>query len=96
MPLKRFWFYNKNINRIWAERDLRMLKLMAHSHSGESITSMSEELVSERGEIHIYQPVIRQLDLTDDSLDPEFDRAGLEALKASTRRKKKPQADKAE
>jgi hypothetical protein len=92
MPIKRFWFYNKNVDRILADRDMRMLNLMAYSHSGEGIQKVSAELLRERGEIFIYQPVIQQLDLDEDAVDPEFDRAGLEALRARIRQPVKTEA----
>jgi hypothetical protein len=83
MPAKRFWFYNNQVERMMAEQDLRTLELLALSHSGEGIQKAFERLVAERGQIFVYQPIEKQLNLDDDSLDPEFNRDGLAALKAA-------------
>lgn len=96
MPLKFFWLYVKNIERLEADEDLRQLALLYYCQTGEGVQELHERLTTLRGQIQIYQPKVQQLDLDDDSLDPEFDKAGLEALRASIRRgrpKKKETTD---
>jgi hypothetical protein len=88
MPLKFFWLYVRMVERLEADEDIRMLALMTYSQTGEGIKEIHERLSELRGQIQVYQPEVQTLNLDDDSLDPTFDKAALDALKASIRRGK--------
>lgn len=84
--MRRFWFYSNQADRVQAEEDLRVLRLLASAPSAETIEKVSKDLSETRGKIYVYAPPSRTLDM-DDGLDPEFDRAALQALKAQTRKR---------
>jgi len=74
LPIRAFWLFNKNVDRIRAESDLRELQVAANSQSQEGYTSARERLVLELGPVD-----------TGGAPDPRKavrDREGLAALKA--------------
>jgi hypothetical protein len=83
MPIKRFWFYNKQVERMAAEEDLRMIELLAAVTSSEAYGKKLEDLRNIKGEIYVLMPETPTLVLDgNDEMDPEFDRAAFHALKA--------------
>jgi hypothetical protein len=80
MPIKRFWFYHRQVTRLRAEEDLRMLSLMGAATSGESYKQAFDKLHEEFGEIFIMEPVSRTLDVT--KRDPTFDRGAFDSLRS--------------
>lgn len=53
MPLRSFWSFNQQINRIRAEEDLRAIEVNGALQSGETYKAVMEKLQTERG-----QPVV--------------------------------------
>lgn len=78
MPLKTFWLYSKNIDRILSEVDLRQLQLVASATSSEAYGSMQANL---RKQIGMIVKVKAQ-----DTQEEQLDRGGLADLKAMARR----------
>jgi hypothetical protein len=77
MPLRRFWLLNKNIDRLRAEEDLRMLSVALHAASGESAGDLSEKLMKQMGTVVEFDEAKRALT----QANAERDRDGLMALK---------------
>lgn len=69
MPVRRFWSMNANINRISAERDMRLLTVMNSAQSAEGAKETREHLVKELG------------DVVKAKADEKLDREGLEWLR---------------
>lgn len=83
MPIKRFWFMSNMVERLWAERDLRQVQLMASVGNGESFTAVIENLKKEKGIVFVWEqtaPEVLKLD-PKTGLDPAFDRGSLHALR---------------
>ena len=51
MPVRRFWVMNSNINRILAERDLRMLTVVNAGQSADGANECRDNLLSELGDV---------------------------------------------
>ena len=49
MPVRMFWSFTSNLNRIRAEEDLRTLKVAISSQSGEGTKDLSRQLDNELG-----------------------------------------------
>jgi len=77
---KRFLFLNKQIDRLQAEEDLRLVQLFSAAGSQEGYTALTERLQRQMGNVAVYEQTITVLNMDDNSLDPEFDREGLHAL----------------
>lgn len=78
MPLKTFWLYSKNIDRILSEVDLRQLQLVASATSSEAYGQMQERLRKQMG-------VVIKVKDEGKATQEELDRAGLADLKAMAR-----------
>lgn len=78
MPLKTFWLYSKNIDRILSEVDLRQLQLVASATSSEAYGSMQANLRKQLGMIVKVK--------AQDAQEEQLDRGGLADLKAMARR----------
>lgn len=89
MPAKRFWFYNKQVDRLAAEEDLRMINLLASVTSGDAYGKATENLRKQMGEIVVLVPVSSTLIIDDGKRDPQFDRAAFLALKVNAARPKR-------
>ncbi|SCW95661.1 hypothetical protein [Ancylobacter rudongensis] len=88
MPVRRFWFLLSQIDRLRAEDGLEQLALLAAVTNEEGYKSLHGSLGKQIGEIYVYEPIrtgeiqiVGGVALTDEGLDPSFDRAGLMALK---------------
>lgn len=83
MPIKRFWFINSQIERLWAEKELRDVMVHAAVTSSEAFKTASERLERTMGTIVVFkpEPVALVID-TRTGTDKSFDRAGLHALKS--------------
>jgi hypothetical protein len=79
MPLKTFWLYSKNIDRILSEVDLRQLQLVASATSSEAYGSMQDRLRQQMG------MVVKVKDEVKATQEEQLDRAGLADLKAMGR-----------
>lgn len=51
MPVRRFWLMNRNINRIQAENDVRMVTVMNAAQSQEGAKEYRESLIEEMGDV---------------------------------------------
>ena len=74
LPIRAFWLFNRNIDRLRAETDLRELCVAANSQSTDGVNATRERLVLELGVVD-----------TGGAPDPRNmvrDREGLLALKA--------------
>lgn len=49
MPIRSFWSATANVSRISAERDLRLLKVLAAANNGEQLTALFDVLKNEQG-----------------------------------------------
>ncbi len=74
MPLKRFWFLSRSVDRIAAEQDLRLLSIGASVQSGESYKDMVTGLHKQMGKVVIMDEVER-------AQTEVLDRSGLSSLK---------------
>lgn len=83
MPIKRFWFLSNQVERHWAEKDLRRVRLMASVGNNESFKLVNENLIKERGQIYVFEQTAPDVLVLDPKtgLDVNFDRAGLHALR---------------
>lgn len=85
MPVKRFWFYNKQVDRLAAEDDLRTLHLLGSATSNDAYKKAHEGLRKQMGEIFVIAPEASTLVInteTTNEPDPAFNRAGLHALRS--------------
>lgn len=77
MPLKTFWLLSNNIDRIEAQKDLRLLSVNVSSGANattESVQKMYESLQAERGEVVKIHPLSKTL--------VQRDEQGISELKA--------------
>ena len=72
IPIRAFWLLNENINRLFAETDIRQLSVLASARSSEGAKEMNTNLTIELGEVLKAGP---------DTKD-ERDQAGFDELKA--------------
>lgn len=90
LSIKRFWFLANQVDRIRGERELRQMQLMASVTAADAYKAAHEHLKAEVGQVYIWRPVAPKEIVIDPNMpDPEFDRAGFNALKAKYGRKKK-------
>lgn len=85
LPKKRFFWLERQADRLAAGRDRRMLNILsaAGSTSQEVIESVLKRLDEEEGVIYEFGAFVpAPMVLTEEGLDPAFDREGLRALKA--------------
>lgn len=75
LPLRTFWLYSKNIDRLAAERDLRLMQVMAAAQSPESYGRTQEALRQQMG-------MVLKINQAEAAQEEQIDRAGLAALKA--------------
>ena len=74
MPIKTFWMMHKNIDRLMAEADLRMLSVVAYGQSGEGIEKFSEDMRKQMGQVAV-------IDEIQAAFKEEIDSEGLASLK---------------
>ncbi|MGV1754829.1 hypothetical protein [Agrobacterium sp. CG674] len=84
LSVKRFWFLANQIDRIEAADRLNQMEMLASVTSQEGYKMVSEKLVKTVGQVYVWKPHTPKVLVVDPDtgLDPEFDRAGLQALKA--------------
>jgi len=76
MPVKRFWLLHKNVDRLRAEEDTRILHVAIHAASGESASALADRLNKQMG-------VVFDVDEGKAAVThAERDRAGLMQLKS--------------
>ena len=51
LPARTFWMFNKNIDRLSAERDMRSASVAIQSQSGEAIKEMFVDLRKQMGRV---------------------------------------------
>jgi hypothetical protein len=71
MPIRAFWVFGRNIDRIDAQRRLGDLQVANSAQSGEAAQELGQQLVLELGEV-----------LEPDVIAEPLDRAGLDNLRA--------------
>lgn len=85
MPKSHFFWMNNMISRVRAEHHLELLRvLVAAQSTPEGLESFEKDYRQELGTVYYHsQPVgAKPLRVEDENeLDPDFDRAGLRALK---------------
>jgi hypothetical protein len=75
LPLKTFWMLHKNIDRIYAERDMRSTELMIKTQSSEGVKSLLEDLRKSYG-------AVIEIDVAATAMREKLDRKGLTSLKS--------------
>lgn len=88
MPMRRFWFLNRQIDRIQAEQDLRHVQAVSASVSQDGYKKVFDTLQKTLGEIVVFEPSVNMLNLDDNAPDPEFDRVAFDNLKKLIRAQK--------
>lgn len=82
-PIRRFWFLLNQIDRLRSDAAIEQLHLMASVGSAEAYKSAIDHLKQEIGQVYVWETPVTSIVVENESeLDPEFDRAGLAALKA--------------
>lgn len=84
LPKRQFFWLQRQADRLEADADRRHLHILLAMASSEGVEQGLKALQQEVGVIYEWGKFIPPaINLTDDDgLDPEFDRAGLRALKA--------------
>jgi hypothetical protein len=83
LSIKRFWFISNMIDRLRAEKDLRQIQLLGSVGSPEAYKAAHDYLKDQVGQVWVLEveaPTEFKID-PDTGLDPDFDRAGLRAMK---------------
>lgn len=70
MPIRSFWVFSRNIDRIEAQERIGALEVANHAQSGEGATQLNERLVLVLGEV-----------VEPDVMVEGLDRAGLDELR---------------
>lgn len=85
LPVRKFWFYHRQISRLRAEEDRRMLGVLGSAQSSDYYQKLAKQLDEEIGEIYVFEPTVKTMVVTqdDNQMDPEYDRAGVRALFAN-------------
>lgn len=85
LPMKQFYFLSRQIDRIEADKDLRLLHGAVSATSSEGYKQTYEALTAVKGTVYTYEPVALSAEAANPEKatgqDPEFDRAGLHRLK---------------
>jgi len=55
MPIRRFWLFTANVDRIMAQGDMRALNVAASATTGESGQELQKRLVIELGTIQVLE-----------------------------------------
>lgn len=74
MPLKRFWFLSRSIDRITAEEDTRMAHVAAMVQSGETLEDLLDRLRKQMG-------TVVDMDHAVTAQEEQLDSAGLASLR---------------
>lgn len=74
MPIQTFWMMHKNIDRVMAEADLRLLSVYAYAQSGEGIEKFSEDMRQQMGQVV-------EMDAVKTAFSERCDKEGLEGLR---------------
>ncbi|TSP13955.1 hypothetical protein [Cupriavidus campinensis] len=74
MPVRRFWLFARNIDRITAMQDMRSLKTVSAAATNEAFEGHMESLVKEVGNV-----AVKDIDAVADF--GELDREGLDELR---------------
>lgn len=78
---RRFWFLVNQIQRLRAEEALMQIRVLLGANSNqEGLERTIDALQDQMSEVFVWAPVPPDLNLTEEGLDPEFDRAGLQGL----------------
>lgn len=84
LPVKQFWFLSNMVDRLRAEKDLRQIQLLASVGSEQSFKHAHDYLKDQVGQVYVLEVEPPKQEIKIDpktGLDPQFDRAGLQALK---------------
>lgn len=85
LRLRRFWFLVNTADRLKAEEDIRLLQIFGSAQSEKGFEEAQKALRAEMGQqVFVWEEKTRDemRIVPDNGLDPEFDRKGLQALKA--------------
>lgn len=78
LPIRTFWLFSKNVDRLSAERDLRLMQVMASAQSAEAYGKTYDLLERQMGQVVKFDQVaIAQTE--------QLDRAGLAELQSMGR-----------
>ena len=82
-PVKQFWFISNMVDRLRAERDLRVISTLSSVTSAEAYESTVNRLNDHVGQVYVFEkevPTEIRID-PKTGLDAEFDREGFRSLK---------------
>lgn len=57
LPIRTFWLMSSNMNRLFAERDMRLLSVTAAVNSSEGMKEKVDELTAEIGRVTLFEEV---------------------------------------
>lgn len=77
-PVVTFWMLHKNIDRLMAEKDLRVADVAIRSQSADSVVKLFEDLRKQMGTIVDFDKVFTEQEMIVEKLD----RDGLHSLAA--------------
>lgn len=80
MPIRTFWSFSRNIDRIYAEQDLRMATMLIRRNSPEDMSAYIEELSRRMGRAVEFD---EQALAREKAMNVKRDTAGLMALKGA-------------
>lgn len=64
LPIRAFWLMSANLNRLFAERDMRQLTIAAAVDSSEGMQEKVEQLTTEIGRVTRFEEVFDQEAMT--------------------------------
>lgn len=86
MPIRRFWLFSGNVDRIHAQEDLRALAVAASAQDGKSATECQKRLVVELGTVQETDAPETASGEYHPQLEEQRDEAGFNELKMMSRR----------
>lgn len=57
LPMRTFWLFNKNINRLFAEQDMRRISVLSSVNASEGLSEKIDELTQELGHVTTFEEV---------------------------------------
>jgi hypothetical protein len=73
-PVVTFWMLHKNIDRLSAEKDMRVADVAIRSQTSEGVKALFEDLRTQMGTVVDFDRVLARQ-------EEQIDRAGLQGLK---------------
>ena len=58
LPIRTFWLMSSNINRLFAERDMRLLSVFVAANNSEGMSDKIKELTQELGSVTRFEETL--------------------------------------